>query len=190
MSTKCVLKTENPSKFPVTEIVSLILCQWTLLVIILTIKDYVFRACKTDSRIPLQWKNNNCEAMNHILKLNQDWKPEKLPELVHKIHKEIKLQESLVNGALHGHGDFELSSPLSHLQCSKITSQSKSEKEKAVELQKFLSHGHKCPKKTEFTTSTDGEQTIPKTAACARKPGQRKRARNKKTLTNKRAKTQ
>jgi hypothetical protein len=70
-----------------------------------------------------------------------------------KIHKEIKLQESLVNGALHGHGDFELSSPLSHLQCFKITWQSKSEKEKAVALQKFLSHGHKCPKKTEFTSS-------------------------------------
>jgi hypothetical protein len=45
--------------------------------IIPTIKEYVFRARKTDSRIPLQWKNNNCEAMNHILKLNQDWKPEK-----------------------------------------------------------------------------------------------------------------
>jgi hypothetical protein len=113
-----------------------------------------------------------------------------MPELVHKIHKGIELQESLVNGALYGRGDFELSSPLSHLQCSKITWQSKSEKEKAVALQKFLSHGHKCPKKTEFTTSTDGEQTIPKTAACARKPGQRKRARSEKTLRNKRAKTQ
>jgi hypothetical protein len=39
--------------------------------------------------------------MNHILKLNQVWKPEKLPELAHKIHKEIKLQDSLVNGALY-----------------------------------------------------------------------------------------
>ena len=36
----------------------------------------------------------------------------------------------------------------------------------------------------------DGKLTIPKTAACARKPGQRKRARSEKTLTNKRAKTQ
>jgi hypothetical protein len=55
----------------------------------------VYRARKTDSRIPLQWKNNNCEAMHHIFKLNQDWKPEKLPELVDKIQKEIKLQENL-----------------------------------------------------------------------------------------------
>jgi hypothetical protein len=40
--------------------------------------------------------------------VNQDWKPEKLPELINKIHKEIVLQESLVNGALYGHGDYEL----------------------------------------------------------------------------------
>jgi hypothetical protein len=35
-----------------------------------TIKEYVYRARKTDSRIPLQWKNNNCEAMNHIFVYN------------------------------------------------------------------------------------------------------------------------
>ena len=40
--------------------------------IIPTIKEYVYRARKTDSRIPLQWKNNCCESINHILKLNQD----------------------------------------------------------------------------------------------------------------------
>ena len=59
-------------------------------------------------------KNNSCESINHILKLNQDWKPEKLPELINKIHKEIVLQESLVNGALYGHDDYELNSSVSH----------------------------------------------------------------------------
>jgi hypothetical protein len=28
--------------------------------------------------------------------------------MINKIHKEIILQESLVNGALYGHGDYEL----------------------------------------------------------------------------------
>ena len=64
-----------------------------------------------ESRIPLQWKKNSCESINHILQLNQDWKP----ELINKIHKEIVLQESLVNGALYGHGDYELNSSVSHL---------------------------------------------------------------------------
>lgn len=43
-----------------------------------TIKKYVYNARKSESRIPLQWKNNSCESINHILKLNQDWKPDKL----------------------------------------------------------------------------------------------------------------
>jgi hypothetical protein len=46
--------------------------------VIPTIKEYVYNARKSESRIPLQWKNNSCESINHILKLNQDWKPEKL----------------------------------------------------------------------------------------------------------------
>ena len=37
---------------------------------------------ESQSRIPLQWNNNSCESINHILKLNRDWKPEKLPELI------------------------------------------------------------------------------------------------------------
>ena len=150
----------------------------------------MYNARKTESRIPLQWKNNNCESINHILKLNQDWKPEKLPELINKIHKEIKLQESLVNGALYGHGDFELSSSVSHFQCTKALWQIKSEKEKAFALQKFLTHGRKLNAIPESTTSTDGGLTIPKTSACARKPCQRKRIKNAKTTTSKRAKIQ
>jgi hypothetical protein len=39
-----------------------------------TIKKYVYNARMSDLRIPLQWKNNSCESINHILKLNQDWK--------------------------------------------------------------------------------------------------------------------
>jgi hypothetical protein len=42
--------------------------------VIPTIKEYVYNARKTESRITLQWKNNSCESINHILKLNQDWK--------------------------------------------------------------------------------------------------------------------
>jgi hypothetical protein len=50
---------------------------------------YDYNARKSESRIPLQSKNNSCEFINHILKLNQDGKPEKMPELINKIHKEI-----------------------------------------------------------------------------------------------------
>ena len=42
-----------------------------------TIKEHVFKIYKSDTRLPLNWKNNHCEAMNHILKLNLNWKPAK-----------------------------------------------------------------------------------------------------------------
>jgi hypothetical protein len=99
----------------------------------------VYSARKLAPKIPLQWKNNSCESINHILKLNQNWAPEKLPELINKIHKEIILQENLVKGALYGHVDFELNNVVCHMQCTKIIWQNKSQKEKDTLLQKFLS---------------------------------------------------
>jgi hypothetical protein len=107
--------------------------------IIPTVREYVYSARKLAPKIPLQWKNNSCESINHILKLNQNWAPEKLPELINKIHKEIILQENLVKGALYGHVDFELNNVVCHMQCTKIIWQNKSQKEKDTLLQKFLS---------------------------------------------------
>ena len=96
--------------------------------------------------------------------------------MINKIHKEIVLQESLVNGALYGHGNYELNSSVSHLQCTKIIWQSKNQKEKDNLLQRFLTHGlRKQNVATKSVTSTDGTLTIPQTNNCARKPGQRKR---------------
>ena len=51
-----------------------------------TIKEHVFKIYKSDTRLPLNWKNNHCEAMNHILKLNLNWKPAKIPELIKMLH--------------------------------------------------------------------------------------------------------
>ena len=64
-----------------------------------TIKEHVFKIYKSDTRLPLSWKNNHCEAMNHILKLNLNSKPAKIPELIKMLHREISLQEALIRGA-------------------------------------------------------------------------------------------
>ena len=107
------------------------------------------------------------------MKLDQNWTPDQLPELVQNLHKEIQLQEALIKGALYGHGDFELDSSLLKLQCTKALWQSKIEKEKENIFQKFLAFGTKQPL-SKFITSTDGKIVIPKTATVARKPGQKK----------------
>ena len=74
-----------------------------------TAKSHVFEISKTDERIPINWKNNHCESINHILKLNLNWKPAKIPDLIKMLEKEVSLQESLTPGALYGTGNFELS---------------------------------------------------------------------------------
>ena len=50
-----------------------------------SIKEYVHEVSKNDQRIQINWKNNNFEAMDHILKLNLNWKPSKIPN-THALH--------------------------------------------------------------------------------------------------------
>ena len=71
--------------------------------------------------------------MNHILKMNQNWTPNKLPDLVDKIHKEVKFQETLIRGALYGHGDFELANPNHPMKISKLAWDNKTSEQQNFE---------------------------------------------------------
>jgi hypothetical protein len=43
-----------------------------------TLLEYVFLPSKKNKSVPITWKNNSCESMNHILKLTCDWKVQKV----------------------------------------------------------------------------------------------------------------
>ena len=146
------------------------------------LQKYVCSIRNNDEKVPLNWKNNNCESLNHILKLNQNWTPQKLPELIEKIEKECLLQEALVRGAIYGHGNFCLQNWLSKLQCNKIQWQSKSQFEKDSLVYKFLNFGNK-KKEDKMVKSSDGKLVIPRVNKIASKPCQRKRAKSEKTYT-------
>ena len=126
--------------------------------LILTIREHV-EILKTDKRIPINWKNNHCEAMNHILKLNLNWKPAKIPDLIKMLVKEISLQEALTRGAC--------------LRVPQSVWQQKKDSEKKLLYQNFLSFGTRKPCPTTIR-SRDGNLVIPKTTPVARKPGQSK----------------
>ena len=133
-----------------------------------SIKEYIFEVSKNDDRIPLNWKNNNCEAMNHILKLNLNWKPATIPDLIEMLKKEILLQEALTRGALYGHGDYELANEAVCLKISLSSWQQKTEQEKALLYKKFLNFGTK--KIAPITvTSSDGKLVLPRTTPLAKK---------------------
>ena len=55
--------------------------------------------------VPIDWKNNYCESMNHVIKLSANWKTMKLPDLVQRLYKIVKLQLVDCKRALYGHGN-------------------------------------------------------------------------------------
>jgi hypothetical protein len=148
-----------------------------------SIKEHIHVIQKSDDRLPLNWKNNHCEAMNHIFKLNLNWKPAKLPDLIQMLEKEIKHQEALTRGALYGHGDYELAPSAMHLRMPLSVWQGKSENEKQSWYSKFLRNKQKIKKHELFQYSTDGKLVMPKTTTIAKKPGQKRRLHDAKTMT-------
>ena len=108
--------------------------------------------------------------------------------MLEQIYDEIKFQEALIKGALYGYGDFELDAHVTQLQCSRMTWQTKTDEQKKKMLYSFINFGLREPV-PKCVTSTDGELVVPKTQTVAEKPGQKRRIKNAKTVTNKRPRT-
>ncbi|OWF48803.1 hypothetical protein KP79_PYT25839 [Mizuhopecten yessoensis] len=123
-----------------------------------------------NAAIPKDWKNNNCESMNHIIKLLGDSKISKVPELIQRLDTILQLQYSDVRRSLHGTVDYELAAHAQHFKLSTVVWRKLSTFDKARKVDKFLKY---VWKKTAFLTSTNGMLTIPKTTAIAKKTGTR-----------------
>ena len=135
--------------------------------------------------IPIDWKNNACESMNHIIKLSANWKVMKLPDLIERLYRIVKLQQVDCRRALYGHGNYELAPWMSKCKVQHVHWTQKTDEEKATLYEKFLKG---LPPNKHTVSSTDGCLTIPKTAKTAKKPGQRKRVRSAKTMSKGRTK--
>ena len=146
------------------------------------LREYVFKPKVSESWIPLNWMNNNCESMNNILKLSTNWKALKLPDLIAKMHVIVKLQYADMRRALRGNGNYELVPKLKNFVLQNFIWSTKTQDEKTAHFQKFLSLT--AEKKGKTMKSTDGGIEIPTTPSIAKKPGQRKRVRTAKTRTN------
>ena len=74
-----------------------------------TLKEKIFLPSQSNHIIPPDWKNNNCESMNHKFKLLGDWKVSKIPDLIDRIRD---IHES---HRIEIRGNFELSDRAKHL---------------------------------------------------------------------------
>ena len=95
----------------------------------------------TMGSILLNWKNNCCEAINHILKMEFNWTPHKLPDMIHKIQRIVNLQFADVRRALHGQGNFQLVPQCQHFQISHTSWVSKTNTEKDKAYVNFMTSG-------------------------------------------------
>jgi len=144
-----------------------------------SLKSFVWMPSNKDIA-PVNWKNNSCESMNHILKLSTNWQAVKLPELIDTLHRIVQLQYRDMRRALHGQGNYALAPWVRKLQVTEIVWASKTESEKNALFQKFM---NLTRKKENFIQSSDGMIKIPKTPTTARKPNQKKRVKSNKTTT-------
>ena len=136
--------------------------------------EYVFLPSKKNKYVPITWKNNSCESMNHILKLTCDWKVQKIPDLVEKMYKIVQLQYADVRRALYGMGNYVVAPWMAKFKISQANWAAKSIIEKETWFLEFL----KGTPKAEKAVKSDGRLTIPTTQKTARKPGQRKRVKS------------
>ena len=130
--------------------------------------------------VPLNWKNNNCESINNIIKLSTNWKMLKLPDLIEKMYAIVRLQYADIRRALHGQENYQIIPKFKSFVLFTVVWSQKSE-ERDKYFKKFISMP--VGVKQTILLSTDGDLRIPTTPTIARKPGQQKRVRNQKTVT-------
>jgi hypothetical protein len=127
------------------------------------------------------WNNNNCESINHILKLTCNWTPQRLPQLVRKLEEIVRGQMQEVRRAVHGQGDFVLAPQYNKFYLQHMEWKILSDEQKANHMERLYQHLPKVQHQSEMVISDDGKLTVPNGQRLAKKPGQVKRPRSART---------
>ena len=128
-----------------------------------------------------QWTNNNCESANHVLKMEIDWKPARLTDLVDHLRDLVRLQFADLRRSLCGLGDFQVTSSYARHVVPQMQWSLMSDERRDQHLQKFLADmGPRTDHRT--VTSSDGLLTVTGSPRIARKKNQRQRPKSSRTL--------
>lgn len=122
------------------------------------------------------WTNNNCESINHRLKVATNWAPMKTDLLVEKMYELVRLQITDMRRAIHGAGNFMLNEPYSSFRQTEQSWASQSEEQKHQVFLKLLKADKPAvvPKQV---ISSDGTYRLPRQPGLARKPSNKTRHR-------------
>ena len=47
--------------------------------------------------VPIDWKNNFCESMNHVIKLSANWMTIKLPDFVQRLYRIVHISHFTIS---------------------------------------------------------------------------------------------
>ena len=127
--------------------------------------------------------NNNFEAINHVIKLTTNWKPQKLPDLILKLQQISELHID-VRRCLHGQGNYTLKPEYRKYEVPKVIWDTKTKDEQNELFLKFLNV--KMASKAKTIKSNDGQLSIPVVPQLAKKPGQKQTAKSERTTSKRR----
>jgi len=85
-----------------------------------------------------QWTNNNCESMNHTLKVEVDWKPKRVTDLTDHLRSVVSQQYSELRRALAGLGDLQLKPEFGRHLTAQVRWNSMTEETKDKAFAKFM----------------------------------------------------
>ena len=132
----------------------------------------------------VHWTNNNCESMNHTLKLNINWSPQSLPTLIDSIHNFVQSQYTNVERAVFGKGEYELDSKFRHFGVARAAWLKKTPDQQARHLIR-MSKALALQNHRQCVTSSDGQRHTYSAPGGGKKPVQVKRKRACSTRTGK-----
>ena len=143
------------------------------------LKDYVIHAAQLKDIEP-NWTNNNCESLNHIMKLDAKWKPGTTPLMIDLLHDIATLHFKDFRRALYGGGNYGLvKNQKKRFGISKDMWRKLNEEERLSKFSTFLKNECKQKSTTVKLTYANFVVTKPLTA---RIPGQKKRVRVAKSV--------
>ena len=131
--------------------------------------------------IPIGWKNNPAESLNHVIKEWFDYNPQRMPQMMKIINDIYELQEKQIKAAFYGEGDFELDPSIRHkFALTKDHWVNLGPDGQKDHFEDFIDYKPAI----KSATITDREQLIELSSAVSAtkgKPNARKRARNDRT---------
>ena len=132
------------------------------------------------SNVSTNWTNNKCESLNHILKLDANWKVKSTPDLINMLHEMTMLHFKDFKRALYGEGNYRLYGKYAKYSVPRSQWKSLISVDREANFPDFVKN-KKCVKEDKnYVKSTYSDFKVPMLNV-AKKPGQKSRLRKSKT---------